>query len=97
MRKLVSAVLLAASVAIGAPTMAFASEHPSTTTAPRRVYDPYRRDYHTWSRGEERAYRAYLAQRHSAYIAYKRQQLAERRAYWRWRHERQGRLRHERR
>jgi hypothetical protein len=62
-----------------------------------RIYDPYGRDYHYWDRVEERRYRAYLAERHHAYVAYQRQRLAERRAYWRWRHEREERREHGRR
>ncbi len=91
MRRLFTAVLLVGSVAVLAPTSAQAAQPSATTTAPRttrRIYDPYRRDYHNWNRDEQRAYRAYLAERHRTYIAYRRQQLAERRAYWRWRHER---------
>jgi hypothetical protein len=69
----------------------------TVTVTNRRVYDPYRRDYHVWDRGERRAYREYLSERHQRYLAYERQRAAERRAYWRWRHERQERLEHERR
>jgi hypothetical protein len=100
MRRIVSAVLLAAAVGVMAPAPANASgQHAATTTAPRRVrvYDPYRRDYHNWTADEERAYREYLAARHRTYVSYQRQRAAERRAYWRWRHEREERLEHERR
>jgi hypothetical protein len=99
MRRTISAVLVTASMTLAAPISASAStgQNDVTTTAPRRVYDPYRHDYHSWDRDEQRAYREYLAERHRAYLAYRRQQLAERRAYWRWRHEREERLEHERR
>jgi hypothetical protein len=61
-----------------------------------RVYDPYRHDYHRWDRGEQARYREYLRERHRSYIAYERQRAAERRAYWRWRHEREEREEHRR-
>lgn len=97
MRRAISAVLVTAALAIAAPIGVSAEQHHPTTTASRRVYDPYRRDYHDWNRDEQRAYRAYLAERHRSYVAYQHQRLAERRAYWRWRHEREERLEHERR
>ncbi len=96
-RHFVFALLISAAAMIIAPTGAIASVRHATTTASRRVYDPYRRDYHVWTRAENRAYRSYLAERHRAYVAYQRQRLAERRAYWRWRHERAERIEHERR
>jgi len=97
MRRLISALLVSTSALVAVPAPALAGQHASTTTARRRVYDPYRHDYHAWNRDEQRAYRAYLAERHRAYVSYQRQRAAERRAYWRWRHEREERLEHERR
>lgn len=97
MRRLISALLLSTSAIIAVPLGASGAVPPSTTTAPHRVYDPYRHDYHRWTRAEERSYRSYLAERHRAYMAYQRQRAAERRAYWRWRHDRHERLEHERR
>jgi hypothetical protein len=52
-----------------------------------RVYDREHHDYHRWDGPERRAYRHYLEERHHAYVRYSRQRQAERRAYWRWRHE----------
>ena len=73
----------------------------STTAVPSegaglvvRIYDTDHHDYHRWDRREEHAYREYLESRHLAYVRYARQREADRRAYWRWRHER---LEHERR
>jgi hypothetical protein len=59
-----------------------------------RFYDGEHHDYHRWDTREQRAYRAYLASRHRAYVRYSRQRANERREYWRWRHEQ---LEHERR
>lgn len=97
MRRFISALLVSTAFTMAVPLGAAAADPPGTTTAPRRVYDPYRRDYHEWSRAEERSYREYLAKRHRAYIAYQRQRAAERRAYWRWRHDREERREHDRR
>jgi hypothetical protein len=80
-----------------APTSALAGEPRANASITWRTYDPYRRDYHAWDRREERAYRSYLAERHRAYVTYQRQKLAQRRAYWRWRHEREERFEHRRR
>jgi len=93
-----SALLMTATLAIPLVLPADASAGQTTTTARNRVrvYDPYRRDYHRWNQREQREYRAYLAERHRAYVRYERQRLAERRAYWRWRHEREERLEHRR-
>lgn len=96
MRRALPALLLMAT--LGVP--AIAGAQPSATTTARvtvRVYDPYRRDRHYWDAREQRAYREYLAERHHRYVIYRRQSLAERRAYWRWRHEREERLERERR
>ena len=99
MRRMFSALLVTAVMAVPmvVPTSAFAGELRANATITVRVYDPYRRDYHNWDRREEREYRAYLAERHRSYLAYHRQWLAQRRAYWRWRHERDERFEHERR
>src|SRR5262249_20698883 len=74
------------------PASASAGGWRVSHTVTVRVYDPYRHDYHYWDRREERAYRAYFAERHRSYLAYRHQQLAQRRAYFRWRHEREERL-----
>ena len=99
MRRMFSALLMTAVMATPFALASDASAGQSTTDRARvrvRVYDPYRRDYHQWNSREQREYRAYLAERHQAYVRYQRQRLAERRAYWRWRHEREERLEHRR-
>jgi hypothetical protein len=94
-----SALIMTTTLAVAfvVPTSAVAGERRVEATITSRTYDPYRRDYHVWDRREARAYRAYLAERHLAYVRYERQRLAQRRAYWRWRHEREERLEHRRR
>ena len=52
-----------------------------------RIYDPVYRDYHRWDDREDRAYRAYLAERRRDYREYRRIRRPEQREYWRWRHE----------
>ncbi len=97
MRRTLPALVLTAALALPAfvSTNAFGAAASASITI--RVYDPYRHDYHRWDRDEERAYRTYLAERHRSYVAYRHQRLAERRAYWHWRHEREERIEHERR
>ena len=99
MPRMLSVLLMTTAIAtpIVAPASVLAGEPRVNATVTVRVYDPYRHDYHHWDRHEERAYRAYLAERHRSYVAYRHQRLAERRAYWHWRHEREERLEHERR
>src|SRR5579872_2803930 len=98
MPRLFSALIMTTTLAVPmiASTRAWAGEPRARATITLRIYDPYRRDYHAWDSGEERAYRAYLAERHRSYVTYQRQRLAQRRAYWRWRHEREERLEHDR-
>ena len=99
MRQMFSALLMTATLAapMVVPTSALAGEPRANRPITLRIYDPYRRDHHVWDRREERAYRAYLAERHHSYVTYQRQRIAQRRAYWRWRHEREERFDHERR
>jgi hypothetical protein len=99
MRRMFCAFVVTAALAapLVATTNALAAEESATATIRIRVYDPFRHDYHAWDRNEQRAYRAYLAEHHRSYIAYRRQRIAQRRAYWRWRHEREERLEHRRR
>ncbi len=97
MRRIVSAVLLFVAATLAVPSSAFAAEGQYRRHVVIRVYDPYRHDYHRWDSDEERAYRQYLAAHHRTYVTYRRQRLAERRAYWHWRHEREERLERERR
>jgi hypothetical protein len=98
MRRICSALLMTTTLAAPfvVPTSALAEGRRDTATITVRTYDPYRHDYHRWDRREERAYRAYLAERHRAYLRYERQRLAQRRAYWRWRHEREERFEYRR-
>jgi hypothetical protein len=51
-----------------------------------RVYDEPRRDYHRWDEREERAYRAYLAERRREYREFKALDRREQEEYWAWRH-----------
>ncbi|HEY3883665.1 MAG TPA: hypothetical protein VGL62_00560 [Vicinamibacterales bacterium] len=105
MRRILSVVLVSVGLSAFALVPTTASARTITATAEPaaqaritiRVYDPFHHDYHNWDRREESTYRAYLAERHRSYIAYRRQNLAQRRAYWRWRHAHDERLRHERR
>lgn len=99
MKRLISAFLITAASTLAVPAIVSAAPAGAEGDGARvviRVYDPYRHDYHSWDRDEQRAYREYLAARHRRYVAYQQQRAAERRAYWRWRHEREERIEHER-
>ena len=54
-----------------------------------RVYDRDHRDYHSWDRREDEAYRHWLDGRHQAYVEYNRLNRKRQREYWKWRHEHQ--------
>lgn len=90
MRRMWSVLILSAALAgpiSAAPAFAAAPVADEGGAVVIRVYDPYRRDYHRWDRSEQARYREYLRERHRSYVTYQRQRVAERRAYWRWRHE----------
>jgi hypothetical protein len=52
-----------------------------------RFYDAPRHEYHRWDAREDRAYRAYLSERHLQYREFRRLDPREQEAYWQWRHE----------
>lgn len=51
-----------------------------------RIYDKNHKDYHNWNGDEDRMYRQYLTDHHRKYRDFKRQNAAQQRAYWQWRH-----------
>lgn len=53
----------------------------------KRYYDRDGRDYHTWNDKEDRAYRVYLGEQHREYREFGKENAAQRREYFRWRHE----------
>ena len=77
-------------VAIGGsallPAPAAAGEGGTAITI--RLFDREHHDYHRWDRAEDARYRAYLAERHRRYVAFRRASRQRQIAYWRWRHER---------
>jgi hypothetical protein len=82
------------SAALLAPLGAFAMAAPQDDhdrhereERERRIYDPYRKDYHNWDQREDSAYRSWLNERHEAYVDYNRLRRKQQSAYWRWRHE----------
>jgi hypothetical protein len=98
MKRLVSVFLIvtaAMAAPMVVPTRALARENVDATINVR-ISDPYRRDYGYWDSHERRAYDHYLAERHRTYLSYQRHRLAERRAYWHWRHEQEERWEHRR-
>jgi len=75
MRRYIGTMLIAASLA--APGVAYAAQG--------RVYREQRQDYYRWDRGEERLYRAYLAERRMRYIEFRRLNRWQQQRYWEWR------------
>jgi hypothetical protein len=75
MRKYLGTMLLAAMFA--APGMAYAGQG--------RIYREQRQDYNRWDRGEERFYRAYLAEHRMRYIEFRRLNRWQQQRYWQWR------------
>ena len=75
MRKYIGTMLIAATLA--APGVAYAGQG--------RVIVEQRQDYNGWDRGEERFYRAYLAERRLPYIAFRRLNRWQQARYWEWR------------
>jgi len=74
--------LLMAAVMV-APTLAVADDHHGE----KRYYDKRHRDYHYWNDGEDREYRAYLVERHEAYVPFVSVSGRRRQEYFRYRHE----------
>jgi len=52
-----------------------------------RSYDPYYRDYHTWSAAEEPYYNTWIVETHHPHVEYHKLKRGDRDAYWRWRHD----------
>jgi hypothetical protein len=82
-----SALAAPAATALANVTPAVAQTEKHSERAEPRVYDREHRQYHVWNDVEDRAYRAWLATKHFTYRQYSRLRAAERRAYWRWRHD----------
>jgi len=74
-------LLMAASVV--APVALMADDHHGE----KRYYDREHRDYHYWNENEDRQYRAYLVERHEAYVPFVRVNRRHRREYFGYRHE----------
>ncbi len=63
------------------PVTALADDHHRE----KRYYDKVHRDYHYWNDGEDRQYRAYLVERHEAYVPFV--QYRHRQEYFKYHHE----------
>jgi hypothetical protein len=58
----------------------------TTTTTSTRYYDSDKKDYHTWTPQEDRAYRLYLGEMHRDYVEFPKVKVVEQREYFKWRH-----------
>jgi hypothetical protein len=52
-----------------------------------RTYDPYYRDYHTWTVTEQPYYNSWVVETHHPHVEYKHLRKEDRESYWRWRHD----------
>ena len=52
-----------------------------------RYYDREHHDYHYWTGDEDRQYRAYLVERHQAYVPFVSVGVRHRQEYFKYRHE----------
>jgi hypothetical protein len=68
------------------PSISLAAARPQDAGVQVRVYDRDHKDYHNWDDREDHAYRQYLIDNHRTYREYGRQNRAQQRAYWNWRH-----------
>jgi len=53
-----------------------------------RIYDRDHKDYHNWDDNEARAYEGYRHDHRDYKVEFRRNNRAQQRAYWNWRHER---------
>jgi hypothetical protein len=90
-----SAALVASVGALAMPAPQDDHERHEQEERERRIYDPYRGDYHNWDRREDEAYRRWLDERHEAYVDYERLKHKQQREYWKWRHEHEEHEEHE--
>lgn len=78
---IVGGLLITASLL--APVAGMADDHHGE----KRYYDREHHDYHYWNDGEDRQYRAYLVERHEAYVPFVKVNRRHREEYFRYRHE----------
>jgi len=55
--------------------------------ADKRYYDRDGKDYHTWNKQEDRAYRVYLEGQHRPFVEFSKTKPAQQREYFKWRHD----------
>ena len=55
-----------------------------------RVYDPYHRDYHRWSPGEDAYYTRWETDNHREHREWAQRNAEEQKEYWAWRHSHGG-------
>jgi hypothetical protein len=79
---LILGAVLMTGIAI-APVSAVAQDHRGE----KRYYDRQHHDYHYWNDGEDRQYRAYLVERHAAYVPFVQVNRRHRQEYFTYRHE----------
>jgi hypothetical protein len=83
MKQILIAGALLMSACLISPVAMMADDHHGE----KRYYDREHHDYHYWNGDEDRQYRAYLVERHQAYVPFVRVDGRHRREYFRYRHE----------
>jgi len=83
MKHFLLAGALLVSAGLIAPVAMMADDHRGE----KRYYDREHHDYHYWTGDEDRQYRAYLVERHQAYVPFVRVNGRHRQEYFRYRHE----------
>ena len=77
----VPAWILAATIAVPVGASAAVPSRDARPQIEVRLFDRSHKDYHVWNDGEDRSYRAYLAERHRRYVVFERQKRAQQAAY----------------
>jgi hypothetical protein len=83
MKRFIILGTLLMATAVVAPVAAMAQDHHGE----KRYYDRAHHDYHYWNDGEDRQYRAYLVERHEAYVPFVQVNRRHRNEYFAYRHE----------
>jgi hypothetical protein len=79
---------LALAAALAAPvSISMVSTAQAQVGVNVKIYDRDHKDYHVWDDREDKAYRAYLVERHREYVPYAKIKREDQRGYWNWRHE----------
>jgi len=60
---------------------------PAANAGDKRYYDRDGKDYHTWNKQEDRAYRVYVEGQHRPFVEFRKTKPEQQREYFKWRHD----------